>query len=448
MKAWLNKLLYKACSIVPLASFRIFFGLATFISTLRFIMLGWIDLHFVDTHVQFKYFGFEWVSLLPPVYMYVLHIILLLSSLGILFGAWYRISIITFFIGFTYCELIDLTYYLNHYYFVSLVAFLLIFLPAHRNYSLDVKWGRVKPLEQIPAYPILLLKFQLLLVYFFAGIAKINYDWLMLAMPLKIWLPANSDMPLLGPMFTYEFTAYVFSWVGMLFDITIGYFLFKKTTRFYAWLVVVFFHLLTGYLFQIGVFPLVMIVSTLIFFGEKFHLNVLSWFSKIIQFKANKIRFEPTLTSTKSIWITAAILVWVSFHIAFPFRYLGYPGNFFWTEQGYRFGWRVMLFEKAGTATFYVKDDTTSKEGVVDNRDFLNPHQEKQMAMQPDMILQYAQFLKRHYEERGLVVNNVRAEVYVTINGRASQLLFNPEQNLLVLKDSWQHKDWIKPFEN
>ena len=128
MKAWLNKLLYKACSIVPLASFRMFFGLATFISTLRFIMLGWIDLHFVDTHVQFKYFGFEWVSLLPPVYMYVLHIILLLSSLGILFGAWYRISIITFFIGFTYCELIDLTYYLNHYYFVSLVAFLLIFL--------------------------------------------------------------------------------------------------------------------------------------------------------------------------------------------------------------------------------------------------------------------------------------------------------------------------------
>jgi hypothetical protein len=328
-----------------------------------------------------------------------------------------------------------------------LVAFLLIFLPAHRNYSLDVKWGRVKPLEQIPAYPILLLKFQLLLVYFFAGIAKINYDWLMLSMPLKIWLPANSDMPLLGPIFTYEFTAYVFSWVGMLFDLTIGYFLFKKATRFYAWLVVVFFHLLTGYLFQIGVFPLVMIVSTLIFFGEKFHLKVLSWFSKIIQFKVNIIRFEPNLTSTKSIWITAAILIWISFHITFPFRYLCYPGNFFWTEQGYRFGWRVMLFEKAGTATFYVKDDTTSKEGVVDNRDFLNPHQEKQMAMQPDMILQYAQFLKRHYEERGLVVNNVRAEVYVTLNGRASQLLFNPKQNLLVLKDSWQHKDWIKPFE-
>lgn len=447
MKDRLNNTLYKPYSIASLASFRIFFGLATFVSTLRFILLGWVDLHFVDTQIQFKYFGFEWVPLLPAQYMYVLHAILLLSSLGILFGAWYRVSIITFFICFTWCELIDLTYYLNHYYFVSLVAFLLIFLPAHKNYSFDVKWGRVKPLLQIPAYPVILLKFQLLLVYFFAGIAKVNYDWLMLAMPLKIWLPANSDMPILGTLFKYQITAFVFSWVGMLFDISIGYFLCKKATQFYAWLVVVFFHLLTGYLFQIGVFPLVMIVSTLIFFGENFHLKVLSWFTKITQFKTSNIRFEPNSNPKPSIWKTAIIFVWISFHLLFPFRYLCYPGHFFWTEQGYRFGWRVMLFEKAGTATFYVYDENTGKEGVVDNRDFLNPHQEKQMAMQADMILQYAQFLKRHYEERGLAVNKVRAEVYVTLNGRPSQLLLNPDQNLLLLKDSWQHKDWIKPFE-
>ena len=31
--------------------------------------------------------------------------------------------------------------------------------------------------------------------------------------------------------------------------------------------------------------------------------------------------------------------------LAFPFRYLLYPGNIFWTEEGYRFSWRVMLME-------------------------------------------------------------------------------------------------------
>ncbi|MES2778536.1 MAG: HTTM domain-containing protein, partial [Bacteroidota bacterium] len=64
-----------------------------------------------------------------------------------------------------------------------------------------------------------------------------------------------------------------------------------------------------------------------------------------------------------------------------------------------------------------------------------------------DLILQYARFLKKYYEERGAVVNKVRAEVYVTLNARPSKLLISDQQNLLELTDSWQHKNWILPFE-
>ncbi|MDV7400521.1 HTTM domain-containing protein, partial [Arthrospira platensis SPKY1] len=96
------------------------------------------------------------------------------------------------------------------------------------------------------------------------------------------------------------------------------------------------------------------------------------------------------------------MIAYLGFQLLFPWRYVLYPGNLFWTEEGYRFSWRVMLMEKAGTATFYVKDTRSGREGVVDNREFLNPHQEKQMAMQPDMILQFAHFLGRHYEEKGV----------------------------------------------
>ena len=103
--------------------------------------------------------------------------------------------------------------------------------------------------------------------------------------------------------------------------------------------------------------------------------------------------------------------------------------------------------EKAGTATFYVTDATTGREGVVDNGQFLNPHQEKQLSFQPDLILQYAQFLKRYYETRGAEVSKVRAEVYVTLNARPSRLLIDDQQNLLELTDSWQPKNWIIPFE-
>lgn len=433
---------------MPLVGFRLIFGITTFISTLRFMWLGWVELHFVDTKIQFKYFGFEWVPLLPEVFMYALHVLMLLASVAIFLGAYYRIATIAFFLCFTWCELIDLTYYLNHYYFVSIIAFLMIFLPANKAYAFDAFRKPQMAKNLVPAYTINILKFQLILVYFYAGIAKINYDWLVLAMPLKIWLPANSDMPIIGLFFSYETTAYLFSWVGMLFDVFVGFLLLFASTRIWAWLAILVFHSLTGYLFQIGVFPIVMTFSTLIFFSSQFHLKLINFFARLVPF----FRFEPnnadsTIESNK-VLIKISLTMWITFHLLFPWRYLLYPGNHLWTEQGYRFGWRVMLFEKAGTATFYVLDENTNREGIVDNIDFLNPHQEKQMAMQPDMILQYAQFLKNYYENRGLAVSKVRAEVYVTLNARPSQLLINPQENLLNLKDSWAAKTWIKPLEN
>ena len=42
--------------------------------------------------------------------------------------------------------------------------------------------------------------------------------------------------------------------------------------------------------------------------------------------------------------------------ILIPFRSLIYPGELFWTEEGYRFSWRVMLMEKAGYASFKIVD--------------------------------------------------------------------------------------------
>jgi hypothetical protein len=125
-----------------------------------------------------------------------------------------------------------------------------------------------------------------------------------------------------------------------------------------------------------------------------------------------------------------------------------YPGSLFWTEEGYRFSWRVMLMEKAGNATFYVKDSETNREGIVDNTEFLNTHQEKQMGMQPDMILQFAHFLGEYYEKQGVKNPQVRVEAWVTLNARPSQLLINPKVDLMKLQDGWQAKGWILPLKN
>ena len=433
----------KEVNIAPLITFRLVFGVLMVFSTLRFWYLGWIEDHFVHTRFTFKYFGFEWVQLLSPELMYLLHGLMLLGAIGILLGAFYRFSALLFFLCFTYIELIDLTYYLNHYYFVSLISFLLIWVPANRRFSLDVRRRPELLLEEVPAWTINIFKLQIAIVYIYAGMAKMNHAWLMEALPLKIWLPAHDKMPVIGPFFSWEWTPYLFSWIGMIYDTTIVFFLSWPPTRVLAYASVVVFHTLTGLLFQIGVFPLVMMGGTWIFFSPKLHEKLLRWFESM----ASPGQSEYRGGFRQAAWIKYGLIVFIAFQLLFPWRYLLYPGNIFWTEEGYRFSWRVMLMEKAGTATFYVKDSESGREGVVQNSDFLKPHQEKQMAMQADMILQFAEFLRDHYEKQGVADPSVRAEVFVTLNGQPSRLLFDPYLDLTGLKDTWTPKDWIYPYE-
>lgn len=389
--------------------------------------------------MHFKYWGFEWVEPLPLYPMYGIHLLMILAALGIMFlrGKAYIISAIVLFLSFTYTELIDLTYYLNHYYFVSLICLLLIFMPSNISVFNRIEDQKVKWIF------IFILKFQIALLYVYAGLAKINYDWLIEALPLKIWVPANDKIPLIGSLFSLELSPYLFSWAGMLFDTFIIFFLINKKTRFWAYLAVIVFHTITGIMFQIGVFPLVMIGIVTIFFSNEWHTKFIQ---ACIRVKHRKVVHTPSYNLNK--YMIYPFAVYIVFQLLFPWRFLLYPGKLFWTEEGYRFSWRVMLMEKAGTATFYVKDTQTGREGIVVNSEFLNPHQEKQMAMQPDMILQFAHFLGKHYAQKGVHNPEVRAEVYVTLNARPSRLYIDPNRNLLNEKDTFRPKDWIIHYED
>lgn len=447
LKDWLSR----PVAIAPLVTFRLVFGAVMVFSTLRFWYFGWIEEHFIDPQLTFKYFGFEWVQLLSPEAMYTLHVVMLLAALGVWVGAFYRISATLFFLTFTYAWLVDLTYYLNHYYFVSIAAFLLILVPAHRRFSIDC-WRKpaIRQL-QTARWSVVIFKWQIAIVYLYAGLAKINYDWLIAALPLRIWVPANDQLPLVGPLFRWEYTPWLFSWIGMLYDTTIVFWLSWPPTRLLAYLSVIVFHGLTGMMFQIGVFPLVMIGATWIFFSENFHERLLSFLEKYWPIKSSGLyRTSGRATSHGHLanWTFYLLVAHFAFQLLFPWRYVLYPGNMFWTEEGYRFGWRVMLMEKAGTATFYVKDGETKREGMVFNEEFLSDHQEKQMAMQPDMIVQYAHFLKKHYAAEGMANPSVRAEVFVTLNARPSRLLIDPQLDLTTVSDSWKRKDWILPYKN
>ncbi|KGO85162.1 deoxyribonuclease HsdR [Flavobacterium rivuli WB 3.3-2 = DSM 21788] len=446
MRAYLNTYTHAA----TLAFFRLAFGLMMFFGIVRFMSYGWIDKFYIKPVFHFTYYGFSWVK--PyGVFTYAAFIVCGLSALMVAVGYKYRLSIILFFLTFTYTELLDKTTYLNHYYFVSVISFAMIFLPANAYFSADAYKNPNKAFTQIPRWTTDILKLLLAIVYFYAGLAKLNTDWLINAMPLKIWLPGNADLPVIGPLLTKQWVAYTFSYAGAVYDLGIVFLLLYKRTRWLGFALVVIFHILTKILFPIGIFPYVMIVASLLFFSAGFHIKVLGYIAQLLKLPFNpsaeariKVAANTPLYNFKIAFLAAFILL----QLAFPFRYLFYPQELFWAEEGFRFSWRVMLMEKAGYAEFMVSDPVTGKGLTVDNSKFLTPFQEKQMSFQPDFILEYAHFLHDHYQAQGMHDPEVRVSSYVALNGRLSTLYIDPNVNLAKQDESFLHKTWILPFRD
>ena len=425
IKTYLKTSFTQQVSITPLVIFRIAFGLMMAGSAIRFWAKGWIQPLYIDPQYHFKFYCFGWIQALPGQGMYWLFAALILLSLCVATGLYYRVTVTLYFLLFTYVELIDKALYLNHYYFISLVSLLMIFLPAHRAFSLDVLRRPTLRLTHIPAIFPNILKLQLAMVYVFAGLAKINNEWLLEAMPLKLWLPARANLPILGSFFDYEWVPYLMSWSGMLYDLTIPFFLLIKKTRPYAYISVIVFHFLTWYLFQIGMFPWIMMVATLIFFSA-------DDFSRFFNKKELEKPAERKTNFKSPVLLKGLLVAYFSLQLFLPFRHYLYKGDPNWNEQGFRYAWNVMRVEKTGYLEYRCVDPATGRQWYVFPAEHLSAIQVKQMAFQPDMILEYAHFIRDNYRKD----IEVYAQSYVSLNGRPAREFILSDVNLSLVNES------------
>ena len=449
MNTRITTYLKKQTHPAPLAVFRIGFGVMMLISIVRFWLNGWIDTLYIQPKFHFSYYGFAWVQPLGN-YTYIIFAVCGISAFLVAIGLKYRIAIITLFLSFTYIELMDKTTYLNHYYFISVLSFLMIFLPANAYFSVDNLLKR-RTFTSIPKWTTSSIKVLVSIVYFYAGLAKVNSDWLFKAMPLKIWLPSKYDLPLIGnSLMQQNWFHYAMSWSGMIYDLCIPFLLLFKPTRWFAFGLVVFFHVFTRVLFPIGIFPYIMIVTALIFFDAEVHERILKGFRFLLKpFKINSEKLQSKIYNYKVQRLVLPMIgLFFIIQLSLPFRYLLYPNELFWTEEGFRFSWRVMLLEKMGYTTFKIVDGKTGNGFLVDNSDFLTSFQEKQMSFQPDFILEYAHYLGDHFKGQGHKNIQIFATSYVALNGRLSQPYIDTTVDLYKEKESFQHKDWILPFND
>ncbi|MBX3193047.1 MAG: HTTM domain-containing protein [Labilithrix sp.] len=428
-----------------LAAYRVLFGLAMAVSMERFLAYGWVEQLLVAPRFRFHYWGFAWVAPLPLASMRLLFWVLVALALAVSAGLAFRVTAPLLAAGLTYIQLIDVSTYLNHYYLAGLVAWLFAVSPANRTWSLDA-WIRGRFSEKahdgrIARAWLVLFRTQIGLVYVFAGLAKAGSDWLVHGQPLGIWLGASTDVPILGRAFTLPGVPLAMSWCGFLFDTTIVLWLSWRRTRPWAYVVVVVFHALTRILFDIGMFPIIMTLSALVFFSP-------SWPRRFFSPKARRDDEERARAPRPSIVQRVALglgALYCLAQIAMPLRCHLYGGDVLWHEQGMRFSWRVMIRAKGGATTFVVRVKDTGKIFHVSPRAYLNPFQENEMAGQADLVLQLAHHIRDDFARRGYGDVEVRVESNVSLNGRRGAPMIDPEVDLTTVHDGIGRASWILP---
>ncbi|MFT5238501.1 MAG: vitamin K-dependent gamma-carboxylase, partial [Flavobacteriaceae bacterium] len=169
-----------------IAVFRIGFGLIMLWELIYFLRMDFVKVFLIDPKVQFSYEFLSFLKPLPKPILDILIIVLIVCCLLIIIGRFYRKAIIIFCIGFSYLFFLDKAYYNNHLYLVCLLSFLLILIPADNKLSFSKKRSNQK--KPIQYWHFLILRIQLALVYFFGGVAKLNYDWLISNQPVRAML--------------------------------------------------------------------------------------------------------------------------------------------------------------------------------------------------------------------------------------------------------------------
>lgn len=307
--------------------------------------------------------------------------------------------------------------------------------PAHVNLSMDAKAGRVQRRDFVPA----LFRWQfivlLLVVYIYASVAKWYPDWTS-GRVTELMFGYKSNMPVLGTLYGWEYTPLLIAWGGILYDLLIIPMLLYKRTRMVAFWISIVFHLFNSISFGIGTFPYMMIGAMILFFPPEV-------VRKRFKMKANLglIQYiEKPLRSQKL--VTTSFVLFFVIQIALPLRHHIIPGNVYWTEEGHKLSWRMMLRIKSADIRFRILDEN-DKSIFHNPLEHLSHHQYRTMSTHPDMIWQYCQYLKTIYGEniRIYVINNL------SLNGRKRQPFINPQVDMAKAKwHTFKHEDWIMPF--
>ena len=393
--------------------FRVAFGLLMLALIVRYFVYDLIDLYWIEPEFHFTYYGFEWVKPWPGDGMYYHLLGLGILSIFVAVGFCYRFSVALFCLGFTLLFLLEEALYQNHLYLICLISFWMIFIPAHGTFSVDSYRRPAIRSDTAPAWGLWLLRAQMGIVYFYGGVAKLNPDWLR-GEPMRRLLRERTDYALIGPLLSLDWMPYFFSYFGLLLDLLAFPLLLWRKTRPYAFVVTLIFHLSNAFMWRfIDVFPWFAICLTALFFSPDWPRRLLRRWGSVSKKRRSRVPQPITLSWARLAPRQRALVVVLAVHFAIqllvPLRHLLYPGRVDWTDEGFRFAWRMMLRIKQGEMWFRVEDPKSQRMWTVDPQESASPEDARKMAQDPVMIREFTDYLRGVWSQE---MGNTAVEIH------------------------------------
>jgi len=269
--------------------------------------------------------------------------------------------------------------------------------------------------------------------------AKLYPDWLD-ALPAKMWL-----IQLAGktgyPVDDY-ILAYMISYGGLAFDFLFVPLISWHRTRLIALFFCALFHVTNSQIFSIGIFPWLMLGITPIFLPSSWIRTALFMRRLKIKKAVDKVPFA--LPGRGMIYLLSVYFI---LQLILPLRHFLYPGISVWTEEGARFSWQMMLRSKIGQIAFIVNDASNPEKKVPYPYPWhLKKFQIHRMETTPDLIIQYAHYIRDDMKRRGMKDPEVRVKTDVILNARKPRALIDPDVDLAKEEISlFRPYKWILP---
>lgn len=442
-------LLYAPVDNASLILFRIVFGAILTWDVSRFLSEGWIRPTYIEPEFHFKYLGFGWVEPLPGDGMLMLFALLGVAAVGITLGLFYRFCALIFGVGWLYVFLLEEVQYLNHYYLVILICFQIACMPLHASWSVDAMMNPSIRSRTAPAWALWLIRIQIGIVYFYAGLAKFKWDWLAGRPTLFMWLNWAEGKAVVESI-PPELAAYGLSYGGLLLDLLVVPLLLWRRTRWAAFCAALFFHASNKLLFKIGIFPYFMIAVTTLYFDPDWPRRLWRRLRRVAPIERGRpIVSAPaapiSVNGRRKLW--AGVLgLYLLIQLLVPLRHHLYPGTVIWTEEGQYFAWHMLLRMKRFRGKMWVTDPATGEKMWIDPHKYLPKWQADAFGKRPDMIVQFAHYLDERLEARGMKDQEIRAEIYASLNGRPAELLIDPEIDLTEVRRSLWPRSYVLPL--